>query len=101
MAGPPVVAVDGATGAPILVRRRLGEGTAYLLLTDEYPGNSRLSWFMTELVRGLAENVECDVNLDDPTGDIYYTVRRENGGELVRVHLLNTEPRPPTPAPAG
>lgn len=85
-----VLAADGDTGRPVLVRRRIGRGEAYLLLTNEYPGNSRLVQFMTEVVHALARDVESSVRLEDSSGDVYYTIREEEGG-LTRVHLLNTD----------
>ena len=91
LCGAEVLAREADSGEPLLIRHRLGKGEAYLLCTDEFPGSSWLSRFMTELVRGLSEAVPCPVGLDDPSGDVYYTVREEPETGLTRVHLLNTD----------
>ena len=46
---------------------------------------------MTEVVAGLAKNNPRDVELEDDTGDVYYTVRTESDTALARIHLLNTD----------
>jgi hypothetical protein len=91
LAGAEVLVRDLDSGKPILVRHRIGEGMAYLLTTWAYPGNAWLRGFVTEVVAGLAERTSRDVMLDDPSGDVYYTVRREEGIGLTRIHLLNTD----------
>ncbi len=89
--GAEIIAEDRETGEPILVRHRIGRGEAYLLLTTDFPGNSWLHDFMTELVRGLARGVNSTVSLEDRSGDVYYTARVEDDTELHRIHLLNTD----------
>ncbi|MHA1228814.1 MAG: hypothetical protein ACTSPV_18980, partial [Candidatus Hodarchaeales archaeon] len=76
---------------PLLVRYHLGQGEAYLLLTYDFPGNSWLSGFMTDLIHGLAKMISSPVALEDPSGDVYYTVREEQETGLRRIHLLNTD----------
>ena len=90
LCGAEVIAREGVTGKPILIRHRQGRGAAYLLLTSDFPGNSHLVPFMTELVRGLAGQVPAAVRLSDACGDVYYTVRIEEGTRVRRIHLLNT-----------
>ena len=46
---------------------------------------------MTEVVAGLAKNNPRDVELEDDTGDVSYTVRTESDTGLTRIHLLNTD----------
>ena len=46
---------------------------------------------MTDLIHGLARQVEAPVELEDPSGDVYYTVRQEPDSEVTTVHLLNTD----------
>lgn len=91
LCGAEVLAQDGETGQPVLVRYRLGQGEAYLLLTYDFPGNSWLWGFMTDLIHGLAKTVPSPVGLEDPSGDVYYTVREETETKLTRIHLLNTD----------
>ena len=89
--GAEVLATDVETGAPVLVRRRLGKGEAYLLCTHEYPGNSRLVHFVKPLIRELARMTPWPVELDDTSGDVYYTVRETEGEDTTTVHLINTD----------
>ena len=89
--GAEVLATDIETGAPVLVRRRLGKGEAYLLCAYDYPGNSRLVPFVKPLIRELAQSTPWPVELDDLSGDVYYTVREEEASDALTVHLLNTD----------
>ena len=100
LAGAEVLARDAQTGKPVLVRRRLGEGEAYLLCTWAYPGNSWLKPLVDDFLRALAETVPAPVALEDGTGDVYYTARVEAPDQdqkvdpdhlVYRVHLLNTD----------
>ena len=88
--GAEVLAIDRATEKPVLIRHRLGEGEAYLLLTHDFPGNSWLADFLTQFIRRLSNEVPSRLKLEDPSGDVYYTHREEETG-LTRVHLLNTD----------
>ena len=91
LCGAEVLVRDDATEAPVLVRSRIGEGEAYLLCTYEYPGNSYLAPLMKPLVRALSRSVATAVELEDPSGDIYFTVRHDERSGISRVHLLNTD----------
>ena len=91
LAGAEVLATDLASGAPVLVRHRVGAGEAYLLCTHEYPGNSRLVPFVKPLVRALAQTTPWPVELEDVSGDVYYTVREEAEAGVQTIHLLNTD----------
>ena len=82
LAGAEVLACDEATGEPVVARHRVGRGVVYVLLTHEYPGNSFLAPLMTDLIHGLAGQVEARVELEDPSGDVYYTVRQEPDSEV-------------------
>ena len=89
--GAEVLATDTESGAPVLVRHRLGKGEAYLLCAYDYPGNSRFVPFVKPLIRKLAQSTPWPVELDDVTGDVYYTVREEEETDAMIVHLLNTD----------
>jgi hypothetical protein len=86
-----VLATDAESGAPVLVRHRVGKGEAYLLCTHEFPGNSRLVPFMKPLLRALAQTTPWPVELDDLSGDVYYTVREDDDAGVQIIHLLNTD----------
>jgi hypothetical protein len=79
------------TGDPLLVRHRMGDGEAYLLLAHDYPGNSWLAPFMTEFMHRLAAAVPSPVVLRDPSGEIYFTVRVDDETGVRRLHLVNTD----------
>lgn len=91
LCGAEVLVRDVDSGKPVLVRRRVGEGEAYLLCTHEYPGNSYLAPLMKPLVRALSRSVASPVEMEDPSGDVYYTVRNDEKSGISRVHLLNTD----------
>ena len=100
LAGAEVLARDAQTGKPVLVRRRLGKGEAYLLCTWAYPGSSWLKPLVNHFLRALAETVPAQVALEEGTGDVYYTARVEAPDQdqkvdpdhlVYRVHLLNTD----------
>ena len=62
------------------------------MCTHEYPGNSRLVPFVKPLVRALAQTTPWPVELEDVSGDVYYTVRDDGEAAGVQtVHLLNTD----------
>ena len=91
LCGAEVLVRDADSGKPVLVRRRVGEGEAYLLCTYEYPGNSYLAPLMKPLVRALSRSVTSSVELEDPSGDIYFTERHDKKCGISRLHLLNTD----------
>ena len=62
-----------------------------MLCTHEYPGNSRLVPFVKPLVRALAQTTPWPVELEDVSGDVYYTVRDDEAAGVQTVHLLNTD----------
>ena len=90
LCGAEALAREADSGAPILIRNRVGKGTAYLLCTFDFPGNSYLVPLITPLIRRLSSALDWPVELDDPSGDVYYTVRDEGNG-VRHVHLLNTD----------
>ena len=90
LCGAEVLAREADSGAPILVRNKVHKGTAYLLCTCDFPGNSHLVPLMTPLIRNLSSSLDWPVELDDASGDVYYTVRDEGNG-VRHVHLLNTD----------
>ena len=90
LCGAEVLAREAQSGEPILVRNKVGKGTAYLLCSYDFPGNSQLVPLMNPLIRRLSSSIDSPVELDDPSGDVYYTVRDE-GNDVMHVHLLNTD----------
>ena len=90
LCGAEVLAREADSGEPILLRNKVRKGTAYLLCTYDFPGNSYLVPLMTPLIRNLSSSLDWPVELDDPSGDVYYTVRDQGNG-VMRVHLLNTD----------
>jgi hypothetical protein len=91
LSGAEVLAREIESGKPVLVRHRVGKGEAYLLTTSAYPGNSWIRGFVTDVVAGLARNTQRDMELEDYSGDVYYTVRQESDTGVTRIHLLNTD----------
>ena len=90
LCGAEVLSREAPSGEPLLVRKKLGKGAAYLLCTHDFPGNSYLVPLVEPLLRALSLSINASVELDDPSGDVYYTVREEANG-VIHVHLLNTD----------
>ena len=89
--GSEVLVRDIDSGKPVLVRKRFGMGEAYLLCTHEYPGNSYLASLVKPLVRALSKAVASAAEIEDVSGDVYYTVRSDAKSGATRLHLLNTD----------
>jgi len=89
LAGAEVVAVDAASGAPLLTRHRYGRGQVYLLCTYAYFGHEALQQFSANTLAALAEQSLPDFAVQSD-GEIFWNVWDEGDG-VKRVHLLNTD----------
>ena len=91
LTGAEVIARDEPSNFPVIVRNQIGKGEVYLLTTWDYPGNSWLSNMMWDFIESLARTNSGLVSIEDPSGDIYFTMRDEGEGGANRIHLLNTD----------
>lgn len=85
-----VLVIDKLTNKPVLIRKRLGKGYAYLLLTCAYPGHEKLKYFMVNILKTLInKHAKCENYARDKNNDIYFSDwKHENGGKL---YLINTD----------
>lgn len=86
-----VVAADAATGKPLVVRNRVGKGFVYLLCTYAYPGHEALKTFLPNFLDALIRrHVSRTVSVEDPSGDVYWSVWKSDPG-AGKLYLLNTD----------
>jgi len=86
-----VIAVDRISGKPLLVCNHIGKGSIYLLCTWAYPGHEMLRDFMPHLLDLLMErHVKRDIFVEDPSGDVYWSVWETAPGKG-KLYLLNTD----------
>ncbi len=71
--GAEVVARDSRSGAPLLIRHRLGKGTAYLLTVWGYPGEENLGGFMRHVLAHLARYAALPIRVE-PADSANYSV---------------------------
>ena len=71
--GAEVVARDSRSGAPLLIRYRLGKGTAYLLTVWGYPGEENLGGFMRHVLANLARYAALPIRVE-PADSANYSV---------------------------
>ena len=85
------VVSDAESGKPLVVRNRVGKGFVYLLCTYAYPGHEALRTFLPNFLDALIDrHVSRSVSVEDPSGDVYWSVWKTNcnAGKL---YLLNTD----------
>lgn len=95
-----VLAVDAATGKPVLVEKAVGRGTAYLLTLWNYPGEEKLGAFVEDLLRAIAAATQGDIKVEGST-TVNYAVyeadgigaadRSAEGESLTHIHLADID----------
>ena len=86
-----VVVQDKATGRPLVVRNKVGNGYAYLLCVHAFPGHEAIKHFLPNLVIALIDrHVRRDVFVDDPSADVYWSVWK-TAADAGKIYLLNTD----------
>ncbi len=83
-----VLVHEKQTREPILIRKKVGRGYAYLLTTWDYPGHPGLLEFVREVVRSLAERQARDVRVE--AGPLMQWFAYDEGGSR-RIALLDTD----------
>ena len=90
LCGAEVVAWDAWTGAPMLVKNKVGEGYVYTFTMWAYPGHEQFQKFAATWVELLAaETAEKDVYVIDDSREVFWT--RWVDGDKTTVMLLNTD----------
>lgn len=87
LAGAEVLAVTHL-GHPLLVRRRLGKGQAFLLLTWDYPGLNAYRVLMRDCVEALVKNAQPRYRVEG-SARVEMAVYRQ--GDLETIYLLNCD----------
>jgi hypothetical protein len=88
--GAEVCLADTANHRPILVRKKLGKGYAYLLCTYAYTGHKKLKYVGANIMQTLLDAyLQKDVFVRDETKQVYWSDwENENSGKL---YLLNID----------
>ena len=84
-----VVAWDADRALPLVVRNRVGRGFVYTFTVWCYPGHERFQKTAASFIAKLAELVQGDIRVDDPSREVFWNVRRMKNGALLS--LLNTD----------
>ena len=90
LCGAEVVAWDAFNGEPMLVRNRLGDGYVYTLTLWAYPGHELFARFSAAVLARLAEKTLGDVYVEGGTGEVFWTVWKQDDGSTALM-LLNTD----------
>ena len=88
--GAEIVAWDGFTGKPMLVRHKVGKGTVYTFTLWAYPGHELYQSFCAAWTAKLAKDALPEIYIEDPTGEVFWTRWEEPDGSTTLM-LLNTD----------
>ena len=85
-----VVVWDADSGLPLLVRNKCGKGVVYTLTVYAYPGHERIRNLSAAVTAFLAGESRSDIRVEDESGEVFWSVRRESGN-VARLNMLNTD----------
>ncbi|MBQ8229527.1 MAG: hypothetical protein IJZ32_02395 [Clostridia bacterium] len=82
--------IDKKNNRPVLVRKKVGKGYAYLLCVYAYPGHEKLKYITANIMQTLLElHAKKDIFVKDAENQVYWSDwKNGNGGKL---YLLNTD----------
>ena len=81
---------DAESLRPLLVRKKLGKGYAYLLCTYAYPGHEKLKYISANIMQTLLETyVKKDIFVRDKTKQVYWSDWKN--GNCGKLYLLNID----------
>jgi hypothetical protein len=88
--GAEVCLKDAISNQPLLVRKKLGKGYAYLLCTYAYPGHEKLKYVCVNIMQTLLETyAQKDVFVKDETKQVYWSDWKN--GDSGKLYLLNID----------
>lgn len=87
--GAETVAWDIDSGAPLLVRHKVGKGFVYLLCAWAYPGHEILSNLVSSWTAKLAEEYRGEYYINDPSMEVFWNAWQEDSCH--KFMLLNTD----------
>ncbi|MBE6371603.1 MAG: hypothetical protein E7055_05970 [Lentisphaerae bacterium] len=91
LAGAEVVAWDAVTALPLLTSFRYGKGKVYVITAWAYPGHEALQKFSAAWISKLARENRGDWFADDPSREVFWSVRRFDDPRCGQLFMLNTD----------
>ena len=91
LAGAEVVAWDAVTALPLLTCFRCGKGKVYVITAWAYPGHEALQRFAAAWIGKLAREHRGKWFADDPSGEVFWSVRRFDDPRCGQLFMLNTD----------
>ncbi len=91
MAGAEIVAWDAVTALPLLTRYRYGKGVVYVITAWAYPGHEALQRFAAAWINKLACEHRGEWFVEDPSKEVFWTVRRFDDARCGQLFMLNTD----------
>ena len=90
LAGAEVCLVDTATNRPLLVRKKVGQGYAYLLCTYAYPGHEKLKYIAVNSMQTLLDlHAKKNIFVRDNHKQTYWS--NWQNGDNGKLYLLNID----------
>ncbi len=89
LTGGEVLAWDKESKQPLLIRNQCGKGYFYTFTFWAYPGHEQAQEFCAAWVAKLAEEAQGEIQVEDPSKEVFWTVWQE--GEKTVVYLINTD----------
>jgi hypothetical protein len=89
LCGAEVVAWDAASGKPMLVRNKVGDGWVYTFTLWAYPGHEKFQSFSASWVAKLSQQALGEIYVEDETGELFWTTWQD--GNTTRLFILNTD----------
>ena len=90
LAGAEIIAWDAASGAPMLVRNKVGKGYVYCLTLWAYPGHEKFQRFSACVLEQLAADNRPDICVEDSSKEVFWTLWQQDDGHSCLM-LLNTD----------
>lgn len=84
-----VIAWDKATGEPLLVRKKYGEGYVYTITAWVYPGHEKFQEFSASWIAQLSKEALTKIYVEDNTNEVFWTIWED--GDKTTVMMLNTD----------
>ena len=85
-----LIAWDTASGAPMLVRNKVGKGYVYCMTLWAYPGHEKFQRFSACVLEQLAADNRPDIYVEDSSKEVFWTLWRQDDGHSCLM-LLNTD----------
>ncbi len=84
-----IIAWDSYSGAPLIVKRKLGKGCVYTMTVWAYPGHEKFQKLSASYISYLCEQALPEVYVEDSSKEVFWS-RWEDGQKTI-IMLLNTD----------